>query len=113
VPVSPRWSRKASSKVTRGSSFKTRFLPLTSSITSTGPGPSGSATGRGAALTLPEGLISRPAVTAPPATPAAFRKLRRDMPGFPLAFLCLDMTFSEAQLLSFSKPRVAHAGVEV
>src|SRR6266571_286578 len=75
APVSSNWSRRASSKVTRGSSCALTFLPFTLSDTGTLPGPwTCCASSSASALTwLTSGTAAE--------TPEIFRKSRLETPG--------------------------------
>src|SRR5208337_4155923 len=90
VPVRFRRSRRASTRVTRGSSRRTCSLPFTFSRTSTWPGPSGwdlvvEAWAREA------GFTNMPTATAPLAIPAVFRNFLLESFGFPfLVFSIAD-----------------------
>src|SRR5689334_10263035 len=75
APVSSNWSRRASSKVTRGSSCALSFLPLTLSDTGTLPGPcvaAWSSANANALTWLTRGTAAD--------TPEIFRKSRRETP---------------------------------
>src|SRR6476646_11184377 len=75
APVSSNWSRRASSSVTRGSSCALSFLPFTLSDTGTLPGPwtCGESSMASALTWLTSGTAA--------ATPAIFKKSRRETPG--------------------------------
>src|SRR5579859_7495901 len=97
APVRSNWSRRASSKVTRGSSCALSFLPFTLSDTGTLPGPwTCGESSRAKALTwVTSGTAAE--------TPEIFRKSRRETQGwkmtvwiFQVRRFCLALQASQA-----------------
>src|SRR5207237_669329 len=76
VPVRPRFSRRASSSVTRGSSFNSCFLPLSRNVTGTVAGAPGLA-GWASAAREEDSPLTPPPTARPPAR-AGWRKSRPD-----------------------------------
>lgn len=83
VPVIPRYSRSASSNVTRGSMVNSRRSPFTVSAVATGPGPfEGSRVALGILRSVAGAATGgTPTAAANPGTPARTRNFLRERPG--------------------------------
>src|SRR5215469_1925620 len=101
APVRSRLLRRASSRVTRGSSSSLRGWPLMRKVMSTGPGPTHlpSPCARPAALAI-SSPRSTVAETAAPARPVPFIKSRRENP--PAADSSAGVRFRGASLVALA-----------
>src|SRR5262245_10256116 len=95
-PVTSRWLRSASSKVTRGSTLVCMLRPLTLRVTLIAPGPCAGTLAAAASWAFAVGAAALPAravVAARVVEPC--RKSRRDNPGL------TDVSLESLMLLSF------------